>query len=254
MPRDLLTAVLLDWSDLVRLRAVLAALHACLVSLRGDTGECDTLFATTRPLVAVTRTPPPVMTPPQALEALAADCLEDPRRLSRQRRAVLVAAVRATFVALFWLDGRVRRWVMAPDTACHAATLTCAPARARVQAWAAAGAASVAAQYAEDLFLVAAGYTTPENEESASASERVHTLTHDFVAFMQHWWLTGLATGTDAHARRLMDEAALAAHEGILEDEERRRQRLLEAAAAAAAKASPALPPEDVGSVAPPHE
>lgn len=203
---DLLTAVLFAWQDTPRLCALTQILHACLVQLPGDDAACNTQFVASRPLVSVCESPPRVLHPVAAVETLQRDW-EALASLHLLPTPLLVDTTRATFLVLFLLDGRVRRLVLAPHKG-HQLMHTRPPERTRMLAWlggcagidaAKSPPVQVAAQYAEDLFLLANDiHLSPFIEaddalmaHNAAMEQRIHTITRDFVQFMAHWWLIG---------------------------------------------------------------
>lgn len=206
---DLITAALFAWHDLPRQQALVAALHACLTQCgRADDGACDTHFVNERPLVVVTRTPPLIDHPALALEALAADMTSSSAALDQQQQ--LVTTARAMFLVLFLLDGRVRRFVLAPHRG-HALMRTQPPPRQRVLTWLTGCAridtmqslpVAVARRYAEDAYEAASAwqgrslFADVDQHDAAAANDAfivadLKTRTHDFVEFMRHWWLLG---------------------------------------------------------------
>jgi hypothetical protein len=203
---DLMTAALFAWQDVPRLRALVAALHGCLTACPAEDGSCDTRFVCTRPLVSTARSPPHVLHPVAALEALMDD-LAAATATAGAAPAILLDTVRAAFLVLFLLDGRVRRFVMARHKG-HAVMRTQPPPRDRMLAWLggcaridarASEAVSVATHYAEDVFLVAreadqslfSDVDATATMHNAAIEDKVRTLTRDFVSFMRHWWLFG---------------------------------------------------------------
>lgn len=230
---DFITAVLTEWRDAVRLRALVDVLLAAVTALRGDDGAGDAHFALTCPLVTVQRQPAVALSVPAALEALASDLATPPERRSIARHERLVDAARAYFLLLFLQDFRVRRLVLAAHGSLHALWHTRAPERDRACRFLDNGVAvAVAKDYASTTAFMAA--ETPDDHA------RFGALTRDFVAYLGLWWacdmppplpLRRLSAAT-GDAEEEEDVAALAPVPG---DEERQRLRRLQHATAAPA-------------------